>query len=162
MAIDTVFFDIGQTLGVPSISPAGRLERLALFPGVADALAELRTLEVRLGIISNIGPVTDENVAAVREALADAGILDSFAPELLVFGAKDSPEIFTRAAALAGHENEPAKCAFVGETQAERDFAHTAGIRVTDRVSAAPALVRDEEEPPSAPSVKIADNRRGC
>lgn len=90
-----VFFDIGGTLGEPRLSPPPlfRLEKLDVYPHVPGVLASLRDRGARLGIISNIGEVTSEQVAAVRTALEDAGLLSLFAPELLVWGRKTSGAI---------------------------------------------------------------------
>jgi bacterial leucyl aminopeptidase len=47
-----VFFDIGNTLASVSISASGdRIDRLAVYPYVPEALAELRERGARLGII---------------------------------------------------------------------------------------------------------------
>jgi bacterial leucyl aminopeptidase len=97
-----VFFDIGDTLGSAPLSPRQphRLERLDIYPQVSDVLQELRDNDVRLGIVSNIGQETEEDV---RRVLEEGQIYDFFEPSLLVYGAKNSPEIFRRAAEQAGH-----------------------------------------------------------
>ncbi len=139
-----VFFDIGGTLGDPRLSPPPlhRLEKLDVYPEVPAALEELRQQGARLGIISNIGEVTPEQVAAVHAALRDAEIDHFFAPDLLVFGRKDNPEIFSNAAGLAGVE--PGRCVFVGEDAAERQFAAAAGMRVAPHPSLAITVARGE------------------
>jgi leucyl aminopeptidase len=94
------FFDIGDTLGSARFSPRPphRLERLDVYPQVSDVLQELRDNGVRLGIVSNIGQEAEEHV---RMVLEEAALYDYFEPSLLVYGAKDSPEIFRRAAGAA-------------------------------------------------------------
>lgn len=123
------FFDIGDTLGSARFSPRPphRLERLDVYPQVSDVLQELRDNRVRLGIVSNIGQEAEEHV---RRVLEEAGLYDFFEPGLLIYGAKDSPEIFRRAAEQAGHSATPERCLYVGENRAERGFALEAGFRV--------------------------------
>jgi bacterial leucyl aminopeptidase len=123
------FFDIGDTLGSARFSPRPphRLERLDVYPQVSDVLQELRDNGVRLGIVSNIGQETEEDV---RRVLEEGQIYDFFEPSLLVYGAKDSPEIFRRAAEQAGHSATPERCLYVGENRAERGYALEAGFRV--------------------------------
>jgi hypothetical protein len=62
---------------------------------VSAVLQELRRSGVRLGIVSNIGQETEEGV---RRVLEKGQIYDLFEPSLLIYGEKDSPEIFRRAA----------------------------------------------------------------
>jgi bacterial leucyl aminopeptidase len=125
----TAFFDIGDTLGSVRLSPRQphRLERLDVYPQVSDVLRELGRSGVRLGIISNIGQVTEENV---RRVLEDADLYGFFEPSLLVYGAKNSPEIFRYAAGRSGHSASPECCLFVGEDRDERGYALEAGFRV--------------------------------
>ncbi len=123
-----VFFDIGDTLGSPRISlPLYRLERLDIYPYIPDALQQLRDNNVRLGIISNIGEDTPENVNRVLEVCT---IYDFFEPDLLIYGPKDSSEIFKRAARQAGYSETPNQCLFVGEDSQERSYAMGAGLCV--------------------------------
>src|SRR5215218_5039189 len=123
------FFDIGNTLASVRLSPRQphRLERLDVYPQVSDVLQELRDNGVRLGIVSNIGQETEEDV---RRVLEEGQIYDFFEPSLLIYGAKDSPEIFRRAAEQAGHSATPERCLYVGENRAERGYALEAGFRV--------------------------------
>ena len=123
------FFDIGDTLGSARLSPQQphRLERLDIYPQVSAVLQELRNNGVRLGIVSNIGQETEEKV---RTVLEEGQIYDFFEPSLLVYGAKDSPEIFRRAAEQAGHSATPERCLYIGENRGERGYALEAGFRV--------------------------------
>ncbi len=91
--LSTAFFDIGNTLGSVRLSSRQppRLERLDVYPQVSDVLQDLRRSGVRLGIISNIGQETEE---AVRRVLEEGQIYDFFEPNLLIYGEKNSPEIF--------------------------------------------------------------------
>lgn len=133
------FFDIGDTLGRVTVSASGdRIERVEVLPGVADALRGLRAEGARLGIISNRGGVPEEEV---RRALGEAGLLDFFDAALIVFGPKDSAEIFRRAARLAGRE--PRACVFVGENVQERARAAEAGMGVAATPRDAAAACRD-------------------
>ena len=133
-----VFFDIGNTLGSTRLSPRQphRLERLDVYPQVPVILAELRGDGVRLGIISNVGQETEEDV---RRVLEESHIYDFFEPSLLVYGEKDSPEIFRRGAEQAGHSATPERCLYVGEDRDERRYALEAGFRVAPH----PRLARE-------------------
>jgi bacterial leucyl aminopeptidase len=123
------FFDIGDTLGSARLSPRPphRLERLDIYPQVPDVLQELRENGVRLGIVSNIGQEPEENV---RRVLEEGQIYDFFDSRVLIYGAKDSPEIFRHAAEQAGHSTTPERCLYVGENREERGYALEAGFRV--------------------------------
>ncbi len=127
--LSTAFFDIGDTLGSARYSPRPphRLERLDVYPQVSDVLQELSDNGVRLGIVSNIGQETDEDV---RRVLEEGQIYDFFDSRLLVYGAKDSSVIFRRAAEQAGHSATPERCLYVGENREERGYALEAGFRV--------------------------------
>jgi extracellular elastinolytic metalloproteinase len=130
--IDTIFFDLGDTLGSAVLTPDQRLER---FDPFAFALPVLRGLAgERLGVISNTG---DDAGARVNAVLAEVGLYQFFDPALLIYSkdlgkerVKDSPEVFAYAANLAGREASPAQCLFVGEDAAERGQALDAGWRV--------------------------------
>ena len=144
MAAQTVFFDIGETLGEPRLSPPPdlRLERLDVYPRVAEVLAGLRSHGIRLGIISNIGDPTPARVAAVGAALAAAGLADFFVEELLIWGRKDNLGIFTSAVAKTGAAAD--QCVFVGEDALERRFAREAGLRVAPHPLLALAVAQGE------------------
>ena len=90
-------------------------------------LQELRDIGVRLGIVSNIGQETEENV---RRVLEEGQIYDFFEPSLLIYGEKVSPEIFRRAAERAGNYATPERCLYVGEDRDERSYALEAGFCV--------------------------------
>ena len=131
-----IFFDIGNTLGSPKLSPRGLLVALTVYPYVPDVLQQLHDDGKRLGIISNIGNDTAENVERV---LSEAGILTFFESDLLIYGPKDSSEIFRRAATQADLSATPDQCLFVGEDSKERFYALEAGWRVAPH----PLLVSD-------------------
>jgi leucyl aminopeptidase len=138
--ITTVYFDLGDTLGAPVLSPPPiHLIGFELFDVAMPVLDELRDLGLRLGVISNTG---DDDGTAVDAVLGAAGIRDCFAPELRIYSRdvglrKDSPAIFTLAAARAGVA--AAACLFVGEDTAERGFARRAGMAAAPH----PLLARD-------------------
>ena len=131
-----IFFDIGNTLGSPRISPNGRLAALTVYSYVPDVLRQLHDAGKRLGVISNIGNDTPENV---EQILSEESILDFFDSDLLIYGSKDSPEIFRGAATKAGLSATPQQCLFVGEDSIERNYALEAGWRVIPH----PILVAD-------------------
>jgi hypothetical protein len=100
---------------------------LNVYPQVSAVLQELRDIGVRLGIVSNIGQETEEDV---RRVLEEGQIYDFFDPSLLIYGEKDSPDIFRRAAEQAGNFATPERCLYVGEDRDERSYALEAGFRV--------------------------------
>ena len=130
--ISAIFFDLGDTLGVPVLSIDRRLERFEPFQFAQPVLKELREKGMRLGVISNTG---EEAGAQLNEVLSQCALLDYFEPILLIYSKdvglkKDSPEIFQHAAKAAGLEGTPERCLFVGEDATERGHALTAGWRV--------------------------------
>ena len=120
-----VFFDIGDTLASVRLSPDGRIARLAVYPYVPEVLTALRDRGARLGIISDRGAIPAEEV---DRALEEAGLRPFFAPELVVYGRKDSPAIFEQAAARAGGAT---RHLFVGEDPGERAQAVRAGFQAS-------------------------------
>jgi hypothetical protein len=138
--ITTVYFDLGDTLGSPVLSPpAIHLIGFDVFDVAMPVLTELRDLGLRLGVISNTG---DDNGIAVDAVLGAAGIRDCFASDLRIYSRdvglrKDSPAIFTLAAARAGAA--AGECLFVGEDSTERGFARQAGMAAAPH----PLLARD-------------------
>jgi hypothetical protein len=130
--ISVIFFDLGDTLGVPIFSHEGRLERFEPFGFVKPVLESLRSQGLRLGVISNTG---EESGVRVNELLRNVGLIEPFEAALLVYSKdvglkKDSPQIFRYAAALAGLGDATQQCLFVGEDARERGYALDAGMRV--------------------------------
>lgn len=163
MSLDeaVAFFDIGDTLATVTISIGGdRIASLSVFPNAPAVLTELRKLGVRLGIISNRGPIPADEV---DRALRQAGLWDFFESDLVVYGPKNSPRIFTLAAARAG---APDLVLFVGENAAERGQAVLAGFQV----AATPELARATLEaavgpsstPPDRPTETSTDPKNGA
>jgi beta-phosphoglucomutase-like phosphatase (HAD superfamily) len=128
LAITTVFFDLGATLGSPILSPPPvHLIGFDVFEFARPVLDDLRGRGLRLGVISNTG---DDDGTAVDAVLGQANIRDFFEPSLRIYSRdvglkKDSPRIFRLAAARAAVP--PDQCLFVGEDAAERAFARQAG-----------------------------------
>ncbi|MFJ8106142.1 HAD family hydrolase [Streptomyces sp. NPDC096132] len=124
-----LFFDIGATLADVAVEADGSLtlRPRPRVPAVLDAFRELRT-----GIVSNPGPGED---AAARAAAALHEAFPGRFPDgrLVLWGAKNSPDIFERAVAATAREDSPAvaadACVFVGEDDRERAFAGQAGLR---------------------------------
>lgn len=132
------FFDIGNTLASVAISPSGdRIDRLTVYPYVPGVLTELSERGARLGIISNPGALPAQEV---NQALQQAGLWDFFEPELVIYGAKDSPRIFAQAAAQA---DTPNSVLFVGEDAAERAQAVQAGFLVAPHPELALSVLQD-------------------
>src|SRR5947209_3777907 len=120
--IDAVFFDLGDTLGTPVLTPAGlQLEGFNVFPFAPPVLQWVRDRGLRNGIISNTG---EDPGSHVNQVLRAAGLLDFFEPALLVYSkdvgvTKTSPAIFQLAAARAGLAGDPRSCLYVGEDAKE-------------------------------------------
>ncbi|MGK7939036.1 MAG: M20/M25/M40 family metallo-hydrolase [Crocosphaera sp.] len=134
--MNVIFFDIGNTLGSPKVLPNGRLSALTIYSYVPDVLRELKSERKKLGVISNIGNDSPENVERI---LDESGIFNFFDSELLIYGIKNSPEIFRRAATQAGLSATPEQCLFVGEDSIERKY----GLEASWRVSPHPLLVSE-------------------
>ena len=127
-----VFFDIGDTLASPVVT-AGRLTGLDVYPLVPEVLDRLAAHgdRVALGLVSNTGT---ETAASMRQLLGDAGLLDHFDDDLLLFSSvegldKSDPAFFTLAGERAGLP--PARCLYVGESEAERAVAAAAHLAVS-------------------------------
>ncbi|MDJ0718907.1 MAG: M28 family peptidase [Prochloraceae cyanobacterium] len=140
--IPIVFFDIGDTLGTPKISsPPSRLEGLDIYSYIPTILQQLKDNGLKIGIISNTGNETEDDM---RRVLEEARVDGFFEPSLLIYSSaigikKPSPEIFRLAAERAGYANEPKNCLFVGEDSKERKAAHDLGWQVVPH----PRLVGD-------------------
>lgn len=138
LADAVAFFDIGNTLAAVSLSPSGEGIELAVFPEVPPALGALGDRGVRLGVISDRGAIAAE---AVNRALVTAGLWGLLAPELVVYGRKDSPRIFELAAQRAGAPAPGRRLLFVGEDAGERAQAQLAGFLVAERPGLALAVL---------------------
>ena len=120
-AIEVIFFDLGDTLvgGEP----------LQLMPGAKDALAQLHAKGVRLGIISNTGQLTlDDLKAQIPVSFPWA----EFEPGLIVLSSevgveKPAPGIFEAAISKAGIV--AAKCLYCSESLLETFAAQRVGLR---------------------------------
>jgi hypothetical protein len=135
------FFDIGDTLASVRVAPTGTtIEDMVLLPGVLDVLETLRAADVRMGIISNRGTIP---AAEVDAALARVGVGEFLDPALVIYGRKDSVQIFQQAAiaARSGVVDPPRKILFVGEDATERRFAHAAGFLVCPHPALAPGVL---------------------
>lgn len=130
-----VFFDIGDTLGTPILSPEDRLQGFNVFPETRQALESIQAKGIRMGVISNAG---DEAHAHVNELLDRCGLLSFFDREIIIYRKKDSPTVFADAAVEANVP--PDQCVFVGENSKERSYAMAAGFL---RVSPHPLLTLD-------------------
>jgi peptidase M28-like protein len=119
----TLFFDIGGTLASASFVADGSLTFIVL-PRVTESLAALGAH--RKGIVSNPGGAPGD--AERASGALDACGLGTFFLEnqLRLWGTKDGPEIFERAASAAGAAAN--QCVFIGESAEERSFARRAGM----------------------------------
>jgi FMN phosphatase YigB (HAD superfamily) len=115
-----VFFDLGDTL----VASADR----AWVPGAKAALADLASGGLRLGVISNTGNLSRDQLAELLPADFDWA---TFAPELVILSAevgveKPSLEIFRRAVTTAGVA--AAQCLFCTESLRDTLAAQRAGM----------------------------------
>jgi bacterial leucyl aminopeptidase len=135
--VPVAFFDIGETLGSVRVSPPPyRLLGLDIYPYVPAILNQLRNNGVRIGVISNTGSETAEDMKNVLEECQLYGL---FEPDLLIYSSvvgleKNSPEVFKLAAQHAGFASTPEQCLFVGEDREERRYALEAGLQVAPHV----------------------------
>ncbi|HJX44079.1 MAG TPA: M28 family peptidase [Geodermatophilus sp.] len=135
------FFDIGDTLAAVRVAPGGEaIESLTPLPGVLDALETLQRAGVRMGVVSDRGRVSEEEVDAALERAGLAAFLD---PALVLYGRKDSTRVFDQAAAVARSTvgGRLRRLLFVGEDATERSFAAAAGFRVCPYVTLAPRVL---------------------
>jgi HAD superfamily hydrolase (TIGR01509 family) len=115
-----VFFDIGETL----------VDRQANWnPGAQSCLSFLRNAGEPLGLISNTGNLSREQLQQHLPAEFDFGL---FEPDLVILSSelgkeKPDPAIFIHAIAQSGQS--PANCIFVGEKLTEVWAAQSVGMR---------------------------------
>jgi len=139
------FFDIGDTLALVRVSAAGNsIEEIIVLPDVLHALEELRAEGVCLGILSNRGNIEEK---IVNEALEHVGLLPFFEPDLILYGPKNSTQLFECAAGVVhklngGIQHGQQILLFVGENAAERSFAQAANFLVASHPRLALAALR--------------------
>lgn len=127
------FFDIGNTLASVRVSASEpRIEEMIVFPDIPPILEKLRENGVRLGILSDRGPIPEESVYV---ALERAGLLPYFDRQLILYGSKDSARLFEQAAARAQQvaplgNSERLTLLFVGEDSNERAQARAVDFLV--------------------------------
>lgn len=142
-----IFFDIGETLASAKFSstPPHRLQRFDVFSFVPDVLKKLKEDGFKLGIISNTGNETSDDVNA---ALGESGILIYFDPEILIYSNdigldKSTREIFDLAIERSGIDAE--SCFYVGENSNERSVALKTGMKTCPHVSLIENVINDEK-----------------
>ncbi|HEX4612910.1 MAG TPA: HAD hydrolase-like protein [Urbifossiella sp.] len=128
--IRVVFFDLGDTLVVSA-------DR-SWVPGAKAVLAELGSRGLRLGVISNTGDLSRDQLTPLLPADFDWAVFDS---RLVILSAevgaeKPAPGIFRRAVAAAG--GAAAECLFCTETRRDTLAAQGVGMRAA-RVQPPPA-----------------------
>jgi len=123
--VAVVFFDLGDTLGSPILSPPPiHLAGFQVFPFVLSLLQQLKQRGLRMGLISNTGDDTG------RRSIRSLNRRDPtvFRASLRIYSkdvglTKEDPEIFRLAITRAGFSDSPGSCLFVGEDAGERDTA---------------------------------------
>jgi FMN phosphatase YigB (HAD superfamily) len=122
IAITTIFFDLGYTLV--------DTKRRAWLPGMKEGLDRLRAHNLRLGIISNTGDFTRDQLKE-KYLPPDFAFSDFEDPLVILSGEvglkKPDPEIWRLAAQRANERIDA--CLFVGEDLTETWFAQEAGMR---------------------------------
>jgi putative hydrolase of the HAD superfamily len=118
--IGTVFFDLGDTLVIPSTG---------WIAGAKDAIAALQGKGIRLGIISNTGNLARDKVLDLLPA--DFKLSD-FVAKLVLFSSevgheKPSKEIFQLAVTKSGAD--ATTCLYVSENLLETLAAQQVGMR---------------------------------
>lgn len=133
MSIQVIFFDIGDTL----------VKDKQWMPGAKDILADLASHRMRLGLISNTGDLTREQVEALLPDDFDLGIFE----EGLVFLSSEigieKPELSLFLMAVQHASVSPWQTLFIGENLIETLAAQQAGmqtVRISDSKSDYEAL----------------------
>ena len=124
--IEIVCFDIGGTLGERAANNS-----LTPFPSSAGLLSAMRNeLELRIGIIMTLGPLSNDQAKLMLQQAGLAALLDpqGFVSEHDTNGvAKPHRAIYEKAAQKAGVPM--GKCLFVGENLIEVIGARAAGMQ---------------------------------
>ena len=133
--IKVVFFDIGNTL----VSSGGWL------PEAAETLAILKSQGIRLGLLSNTGDLTREQLQTL---LPDSFEFDVFEPGLVFLSSEtgvEKPNLGAFLLAIQHAAVSPWQTMFVGETISETLAAQKAGmqaVRITDAEKDYPELLK--------------------
>lgn len=136
MSIRVVYFDIGNTL------VAGK----DWLPGAKKAITDLAAKKIRIGLISNTGELSREELS--EEYLPADFDLESFEQGIVFLSSevgveKPDPAVFALAVQHSGVS--PWETMFVGESLTETLVAQTAGMqsaRIADAEKDYPALVK--------------------
>jgi len=124
-----LFFDIGNTLGVPQID-GDTIKSIKVFPFVLQILEKLQP-QCRMGILSNTG---NETLATMQNLLMKAGLAQFFEAALQLFSSvegidKTKIEFFRLAVERSGAS--ASRCVYVSEDETERTMARNAGMQVS-------------------------------
>ena len=125
-----VFFDIGDTLASPRVDAAGGLAGLDVYPFVTDVLDRLRarTAQVAgIGLISNTGTETAAGLRRLPRR-GRAGPVPRRRPPAVQARSKGWTSPGRPSSAFARAGAAPSRCVFVGESEAERRVATSAGF----------------------------------
>ena len=118
-----VFFDIGETLVRRNL--AGEHEWQ---PGAEQLIDELGGSGYRLGVISNTGALTRDEL---EDLLPATFSFDRFEPALVVLSSEvgvEKPDLRIFFTALAAGRVEPQRCCFVGENLEEQRLEFVIGL----------------------------------
>lgn len=135
-----VFFAISNTLATPVFSPPdNKLKRFDLYTDALECLEELSKANLPIGIISNSCNEAIDNILIHFE---NAGLTRFINPKLILFGNKDTFEIFQQAAQFVGSTTN--ECLFVAGSSWERKFAQDAGFLVSPHAKLALPVINGE------------------
>ena len=130
MQIDVVFFDLGDTLVVSGHSPRW-------VPGAEALLTTLRDAGLQLGVISNTGNLSRDQLAPLLPHGFDFAVFDA---DLVVLSSeignveKPDPRIFDEAVQRAGVA--ASRCLFCTESLTDTLAAQGAGMKAARLVDA--------------------------
>lgn len=120
--IRTVFFDLGDTLVVSNTR--------SWIAGAKQAISDLKSQGVRIGVISNTGDLTREELAPYLPTDFD---WEAFTPQCVILSSevgyeKPHPEIFRIAIATAAPDMAAGECLFCTEDLVDTLAAQRAGM----------------------------------
>ena len=119
MSIKVVFFDIGNTL----------VSEKKWLPGAKECIARLKSKDIRVGLMSNTGRMSREELSRL---LPDDFELDNFDQGIVLLSSEtgiEKPALAAFSLAVQHAGVSPWETLFVGETLSETFAAQSAGMR---------------------------------
>ena len=119
MSIKVVFFDIGSTL----------VSQKKWLPGAKEIIAKLKTHGIRVGLISNTGRMSREELSDV---LPDDFLLENFDQGIVLLSSEigiEKPSLSVFSLAIQHADVSPWETMFIGENLTETVAAQASGMR---------------------------------